>query len=237
MAKKNLKVEVCILCKNELVCLKKIYKKIKFFLDKIKINFFIIDASSTDGSKQFYKENRIEFYTQKNNGRGNAIIEAIKLKKNVDSIIFFSPDGNENIKDVSKIIKYLKKNDLVIGTRMILGARNEEDDQFFKFRKWANNIFNFFANIFFNKNKYVTDSINGFRGINRKSFLKLKCDEKNYAIEYQMTIRAMKKNLKIKEFPTIENNRIAGISQAPSIQTGITFIRCLLKEIIIGKNF
>ena len=89
MAKKNLKVEVCILCKNELVCLKKIYKKIKFFLDKIKINFFIIDASSTDGSKQFYKENRIEFYTQKNNGRGNAIIEAIKLKKNVDSIIFF----------------------------------------------------------------------------------------------------------------------------------------------------
>ena len=52
-----------------------------------------------------------------------------------------------------------------------------------------------------------------------------------------MTIRAMKKNLKIKEFPTIENNRIAGISQAPSIQTGIIFIRCLLKEIIIGKNF
>ena len=69
-----------------------------------------------------------------------------------------------------------------------------------------------------------------------KKFSKLKCDEK-HAIEYQMTIRAMKKNLKIKEFPTIENNRIAGISQAPSIQTGITFIRCLLKEIIIGKIF
>ena len=112
MAKKTLKVEVCILCKNELVCLKKIYKKIKFFLDKIKINFFIIDASSTDGSKQFYKENRIEFYTQKNNGRGNAIIEAIKLKKNVDSIIFFSPDGNENIKDVSNTIN--QKNNFFI---------------------------------------------------------------------------------------------------------------------------
>ena len=192
MAKKTLKVEVCILCKNELVCLKKIYKKIKFFLDKIKINFFIIDASSTDGSNNFIKKIELNFI-HKNNGRGNAIIEAIKLKKNVDSIIFFSQDGNENIKDVSKIIKHLKKNDLVIGTRMILGARNEEDDQFFKFRKWANNIFNFFANIFFNKNKYVTDSINGFRGINRKSFLTLNCDEKNYAIEYQMTIRAMKK--------------------------------------------
>ncbi len=237
MDKKNLKVEVCILCKNELVCLRKIYKKIKIFLNKNKINFFVIDASSTDGSRKFYKKNNIQFYTQKNTGRGNAIIEAFKLKKNIDAIIFFSPDGNEDIRDVRKIIDLLKVNDLVIGTRMVVGARNEEDNSFFKFRKWANNIFNFIANLFFNKNKYVTDSINGFRGVKRKSFLKLKCDEKKYAIEYQMTIRAMKKNLKIDEFPTIENDRIAGISQAPSIQTGITFIRCLLKEIIVGKNF
>ena len=32
---------------------------------------------------------------------------------------------------------------LSLGLRMIEGARNEEDDKFFKFRKWANNIFNF----------------------------------------------------------------------------------------------
>ena len=31
---------------------------------------------------------------------------------------------------------------------MIEGARNEEDDKFLKFRKWANNIFNFLANLF-----------------------------------------------------------------------------------------
>jgi hypothetical protein len=46
-----------------------------------------------------------------------------------------------------------------------------------------------------------------------------------------MTIRALRHNAKIKEFPTIENNRIAGISQAPSISTGFTFLRCLLKEL------
>jgi hypothetical protein len=46
-----------------------------------------------------------------------------------------------------------------------------------------------------------------------------------------MTIRALRQNAKIKEFPTIENNRIAGISQAPSISTGFTFLRCLLKEL------
>ena len=83
----------------------------------------------------------------------------------------------------------------------------------------------------------MTDSINGFRGMKKKSFLKLNCDEKFYAIEYQMTIRSMKLGFKIKEFPTIENPRIAGVSQAPSIPTGITFIRALLREIIIGRSF
>lgn len=85
--------------------------------------------------------------------------------------------------------------------------------------------------MFFRKNnKYITDSINGYRAIRSKVFKQLNCDEAGYAIEYQMTIRALKEDMKIKEFPTIENKRIAGISQAPSISTGLTFIRCLFKE-------
>ena len=230
-------IEVCLLCKNENLSLSKIYKKLKKELSKIKINFFIMDGGSTDGSIEFYKENNIRFFKQKRKGRGAAIIEAFKITKS-DALIFFSPDGNENILDVKKIIKYLKEeNDLVIASRMIKGARNEEDDKFFKFRKWANNIFNFLANLFFNKNNYITDSINGFRGLKKDKFKKLKCDENFYAIEFQMTIRSMKIGYKIKEFATIESDRIAGVSQAPSIPTGLTFIRALLKEIIINKNF
>ena len=196
-----------------------------------------MDGGSIDGSIEFYKKNNIRFFKQKRKGRGAAIIEAFKITKS-DALIFFSPDGNENILDVKKIIKYLKEeNDLVIASRMIKGARNEEDDKFFKFRKWANNIFNFLANLFFNKNNFITDSINGFRGLKKDKFKKLKCDENFYAIEFQMTIRSMKIGYKIKEFATIESDRIAGVSQAPSIPTGLTFIRALLKEIIINKNF
>ena len=230
-------MEVCLLCKNENLSLSKIYKKLKKELSKIKINFFIMDGGSTDGSIEFYKKNNIRFFKQKRKGRGAAIIEAFKITKS-DALIFFSPDGNENILDVKKIIKYLKEeNDLVIASRMIKGARNEEDDKFFKFRKWANNIFNFLANLFFNKNNFITDSINGFRGLKKDKFKKLKCDENFYAIEFQMTIRSMKIGYRIKEFATIESDRIAGVSQAPSIPTGLTFIRALLKEIIINKNF
>jgi|TARA_B110000027_G_C16122421_1_gene304123 hypothetical protein len=232
-----IKTEVCLLCKNEYLSLSKIFKKIKKELNKLKVDFFIMDGGSNDGSIEFYKKNKIKFFKQKTKGRGAAIIEAFK-KTNSDALIFFSPDGNENILDVKKIIKLLNQdNDLVIASRMIKDSRNEEDDEILKFRKWANNVFNFFANLFFNKNKYVSDSINGFRGIKKNKFIKLECDENYYAIEYQMTIRSMKVGYKIKEFPTIEKERIAGVSQAPSIPTGITFIRAFFRELIINKNF
>ena len=230
-------IEVCLLCKNEYLSLSKIFKKLKKELKKIKINFFIMDGGSTDGSINFYKKKKIKFFKQKKTGRGAAIIEGFKVSKS-DALIFFSPDGNENILDVKKIINYLNEgNDLVIGSRMIKGARNEEDNKILKFRKWANNIFNLLANLFFNNGKYVSDSINGFRGLRKDKFKKLKCDENYYAIEYQMTIRSMKIGYKIKEFPTFESDRIAGISQAPSIPTGFTFIRALIKEVFKGKNF
>jgi hypothetical protein len=116
---------------------------------------------------------------------------------------------------------------------MIKGAKNEEDDAFFKFRKWVNNIFNFLVNIFFRKTeKYVTDSINGYRAITKKSMQKLSLNAMDYTIEFQMTIRAFKQKLNIIEFPTCEFPRISGKTKAPSFSTGFFFIRCLWNEII-----
>ncbi len=228
-----IKIEICILCKNELKSFSLTYYSFRKITKKIGLNFFVMDGNSTDGLINFYKKNNIKYYTQSTPGRGSAIIEAFALKKNIDALIFFSPDGNEDPHDLKKFIKYLKNYDLVIASRMMKGGVNEEDNKIFRFRKWGNLFFNFLANFFFNKkNQYITDSINGYRAIRADTFKKLNCDEAGYAIEYQMTIRALKADIKIKEFPTIENNRIAGISQAPSISTGFIFIRCLLKELI-----
>ena len=112
------------------------------------------------------------------------------------------------------------------------GAFNEEDNQFIKMRKWANNIFNFFANLAFRrKGPYITDSINGYRAITRETVDKLKLDASGYTIEYQMTMRALKQKIKIVEFPTIEGQRLYGETQAKSIPTGIKFIGCFLSEL------
>lgn len=227
-----MKFTLLIIAKNEL-------KNIKFYFDDIcrqcqsnNIDFYFIDSNSTDGTLEFLKSKNANIIQQHYPGRGGAIISGFEKIKS-DAYIIYSPDGNENIKDLVLFKKFISSgNDLVIASRMMDGAFNEEDDHYFKPRKLANNVFNYLANMIFNKSdKYVTDSINGYRAVTKKTLEKINLDAFNYTIEYQMTIRAMKNNLKIHEFPTIEGQRLYGVTGAPSIRTGFAFIKRFLIEV------
>jgi glycosyltransferase involved in cell wall biosynthesis len=191
-----------------------------------------VDGGSTDGTLEVYAAHGIPVVKQTSRGRGEAMRLAAQ-ESTADFLIFFSPDGNEDWRDIAKFRGYFEQGyDLVIASRMMAGAHNEEDDQWLRSRKWANNAFNFLANAFFRHDgPYISDSINGFRGIRRSVLIELKLDAVGYTIEYQMTMRALERKLKIVEFPTHEGARIGGESKAQSIPTGLRFIRCLWEEI------
>ncbi len=195
---------------------------------------FAVDFRSTDGTREFFKKKGIRIIKQKSKGRGEAYRIAFE-KATGDVIIIFSPDGNEDPKDLIKFKKIFNANpdtDIVIATRMISGAHNEEDEKKFKWRKWANNFFNLLANLAFRKRgDYLTDSINGYRAIKKDAWVRMKPDGPGFTIEYQMTMRAFKHNLKILEFPTYESPRIGGDSYAKSLPTGIAFVKIFLKEL------
>lgn len=193
---------------------------------------FVVDGGSTDGTCEFFTEQGIRVVSQQKKGRGEAFRVAFKEAKG-DAIIFYSPDGNEDPNDIPKFRALVDAgNDMVIASRMMRGAFNEEDISWFRPRKWVNNAFNILANIFFRKEgPWVTDSINGFRAVTREAFEILKPDSVGYTIEYQMTIRAFKSRLNIVEFPTHEGQRVGGESKAPSLPTGWRFIKLLVWEI------
>ncbi len=230
-----MKTTLCILTKNELPCLKEILHNViqECNLKNIQ-QIFAIDGGSIDGTVEFFKENNIPVISQKNRGRGDAFHTAFK-EIDSDLYIFFSPDGNENIQDVEKFIEFANSGaDIIIASRMMKDSYNEEDENLIKLRKWANNIFNLMANITFRRSgRYITDSINGYRAVKKNVAESLKLDSVDYTIEYQMTIRAFKKRLNIKEFPTIEGKRLHGETQAKSIPTGLKFLKCYFREIFI----
>ena len=221
-----------ILTRNEIDGVKNLFKKIPF---KKVDEYFAVDYKSSDGTVEYFLKNKIPVLKQKNPGRAEAFYLAFKKAKG-KYLIFFSPDGNEDPSDIPLLIRELKQSaDMVIASRFMQNARNEEDGQVFKFRAWANRAFTLLANLLFRGK--LTDSINGYRAIKKEAFEKLKLDAQGYAVEYQMSIRALKLGLKIKEIPTIEGKRIGGTSGAEAIPTGIKFLYYLIREILIEKKF
>jgi glycosyltransferase involved in cell wall biosynthesis len=212
--------------------MKALIKKIPF--DEVD-EAFVVDFNSTDGTKEFVKKNHLRIIHQLKPGRGEAFRLAAETARG-EYLVFFSPDGNENPKDIPKLLNPLKQgNDLIIASRFLPGSRNEEDDQFLKPRAWANQAFTLIANLFWGGK--VSDTINGYRAITKSAFNQLKLDAPGYVIEYQMTIRALKLGLRIAEIPTIEGNRIGGESGAKAMPTGLLFLKFLIRELLIGRNF
>ena len=198
---------------------------------------FAVDGGSTDGTLDLFSGAGVEVLSQRSKGRGEAFRLAVERAR-CEALVFFSPDGNEEVDDISRFRAYLNQGyDLVIASRMMPGAWNEEDEHWFRPRKWANKTFNLAANLFWNRGPFVTDSINGFRAIRKSVFQRLALDATGYDIEYQMSIRAMKAGLRIAESPTREGSRIGGESYARSLPTGLLFVRRVLKEIRVGRGF
>ncbi len=225
-----MKITLVILTKNEVEGVRVVVPKIpKDSVDEI----ITIDGRSTDGTKEFIESQGIKVITQEKMGRGEAFRLAF-ASTDSDALVFFSPDGNEDTKDIKKFKPLLEAgNDIVIASRMMRGARNEEDDKLFKWSKWINQTFTLMINMFWNRGKYITDTINGFRAVTRRSWSIIRPDGPGYTIEYQSSIRAFKNGLKLAEFPTYEGDRI-GPGGAPRMSTGIAFIKCLWREILLS---
>ncbi len=223
-----MKLSLVLLTLNEVDGLERLFAQIP--LEAVD-EAFAVDGNSTDGTLAFYEKVNFPYVLQTRRGRGDAFRTAFE-RATGDAIIFFSPDGNEDPADISKFRAFLEEGaDMVIGNRMSNGGRNEEDVQVIKLRKWANNFFTWIANHTWNKGPFVYDTINGFRAITRRAWHELSPDGPGYTIEYQCSIRAFKRGLHIREFPTIESGRIGPEKGSPSIATGLAFLKLYFREL------
>lgn len=219
---------VIILTRNEINGVRSVLSHVPKMRDT---EVFAVDYRSSDGTVEYMRRHGIPVVQQDIPGRAEAFALGVRHARG-KFLVFFSPDGNEDPADIPKLVAILQAgSDLAIASRFMRGARNEEDDQLLKFRAWANRAFTLLVRLFWGGR--VTDSINGYRAIRRDAYDRLHIDATGFAVEFQMTIRALKRGLSIAEIPTREGDRIGGKSTSYAIPTGLQFIGVLLRELML----
>jgi len=164
-------------------------------------------------------------FKQSVKGLGNGYREAL-AKTTADVIVTFSPDGNSIPEKIPHLIEEMKKgSDMVIVSRYLGGARSADDDYL---TSWGNPLFTRLINFCFD-GKY-SNSLVIFRAYKREILNRLKIDAVHMTYEAQISIRAAKAKLKIKEIPGDEPKRIGGVRKMNPFVTGWA----ILKEIWIN---
>ncbi|MBI2647141.1 glycosyltransferase [Candidatus Woesearchaeota archaeon] len=138
--------------------------------DNSDYEFIFVNDGSKDQTlnilKKYKFRNKKIITYKKNSGKGYAVRVGVLSAKG-KYIIFIDADGSIHPSQIEYMLKYLKKYDVVVGTR----AAKKSDVKVPLFRQLSGLAFNKYANFLFDIN--INDALCGFKGFRRKVAINL----------------------------------------------------------------
>lgn len=227
-------VALCLLTWNEIDGVKHDIP----LLDKSKFDqIYCIDGGSKDGTVEYLEENGITVYPQTAKGMNQACLDGVAHCE-CDAFVFYHPKGTIPVEDVYKFRDYYEQGyEFVVGSRMMKGAHNEEDDHILKPRKWFVLGIGLIAKILFKREgNTVWDTMHGFRGMKTETFKKLGISNFDRSIDVEMVCRSYRYRVKRVEFPTQERPRIGGETHFKAFSTGWQVLKYIAWELSRKAN-
>lgn len=224
-----MRITLCLVTFNEIAgCRYDVPQIRRDLFDEI----YAVDGGSKDGTVEYLQSSGIPVYIQPKKGLNAACIYAFE-KCTTDALVFFHPKGSVPVSDLEKFRPYFQQGyHLVIASRNIKGARNEEDHKFLKPRKWFVVSLALLSSVLFRQdNPMVWDVLHGFRGMTVNGFRQVDPVDYGVSIDLEMVSRSYKKRLQRIEFPTSETPRLAGTSHFKALPTGWKLLKYLAREI------
>jgi hypothetical protein len=232
--KKNSKISLCLIVKNEI----KGCKKVIPLINRKKFGeIFAIDGSSTDGTKEFLISKKIKVYDQIRKGLNNAYIQANNVSRFQNIIVFF-PKGSINPNSTLRFGDYFDSNySLIVASRLLKKSLNEEDCKIIKIRKWSVIFLSLFiAYIWKKEGNTIRDVLHGVKGWKKDIFSRMVINKYGFTIDLEMAIQAYKLKVKRIEFPVREHPIQGRTTNFPFFKTGFSILIFLIKEIFTLKK-
>jgi hypothetical protein len=191
---------------------------------------FAIDGGSTDGTIEVLQQHGVVVHHQVHRSLNAAYWQAVETTT-CENIVVFFPKGtlDPSIVKQTKLL-LLAGNEMVVASRLIEGARNEEDDRLFRPRKWGIRALAIFAAMCWCRRRpIIRDVLHGVKGFTKHAFLVMNPSHKGVSIDLEMVVRAYRLRLPVCEFAVVET--AGGGSHFKILPTGIRLARFLLSEL------
>ncbi len=198
---------------------------------------FALDGGSTDGTVSYLVGQGIPVVYQSKRGYNNAYIEAFE-RTSCDSLIVFHPKGSVDPDSLRKLVAALQAGShLVIASRNAKGARNEEDGQLLKPRKWFVMALSGLSAILWwrGRGPVIWDVLHGYRGMRRDAFFAMDPIAEGLSMDLQMVVRAYRLGFTRIEVPIEEFSRLEGTTHFKAWPTGVKILKYMWFELKRGK--
>ena len=185
----------------------------------------VVDGNSSDDTINVAKDSGAEILTQEGRGKGMAIQTALE-KIDGDIYVIIDGDATYDASEMNEMISPILKDevDMVIGSRL-LGQM--EKGAISRTHLLGNRLFNALINLLNHSN--ITDSQSGFRAVDGRVLKNLRLNSKGFEIETEMTVRALKNGLRVKEVPISYKGRKGTSSKLNGLAAGIRIVRTILR--------
>jgi glycosyltransferase involved in cell wall biosynthesis len=224
-----MKISLCLLTRNELTGCRLDVPRLP--CDEF-AEVYAVDGGSTDGTAEYLRAAGIAVHPQPKRGLNAAYLHAASMATG-DAVVVFFPKGTIDPASLREFSRLLRQGcALVIASRMIGGARNEEDGALFKPRKWCVLALGLLASFVWRREGYrVRDVLHGVKGFRLDAFQRMQLLDHGLSVDVEMVVRSYRLRLPRAEFPVCEEARTYGQSNFRMWPTGKALLRYLWFEL------
>ncbi len=227
-----MKVSLCLMVWNELEgCKIDVPELPRSAFDEV----YAIDGGSTDGTVEYLKSQGIPVYRQPKRGLNAAYVHAAD-QSSCEAVVVFFPKGTIATDSLLRFRPLLNDGfELIVASRNIRGARNEEDGRLLKPRKWLVLALATVAGLTWRREgHFIHDVLHGYKAFTVSSFKKMAILDYGLSIDIEMVVRSYRLHLKRTEFPVVERKRNFGETHFRILPTGIKLMKYLWWELNRG---